>query len=166
MYLPRHASMHVTGYFPCACLYAFQCVHSLCMPVCISLSTFPMQVSCAEHTGFAGRTLRDAFGGKRGLGSPLCLVTDCDPLMPLPLYPMGRDALQGGCKLSSALGPGTTLSRRRTSRSPAWRAEAGQWQTESSSPLRRPFSFHERLEKVRCLAAQASPLEAGVRLNA
>ena len=57
-----HASMHFTLYLPYACLYATHCALSLRAPLCISLSTFPMQLSCAERNDFAGRTLRNAFG--------------------------------------------------------------------------------------------------------
>ena len=57
---PVHASMHFTVcsrakeykiatrftlYFPYACLYAFHSLLSLCMPLCISLSTFPEHAS-------------------------------------------------------------------------------------------------------------------------
>ena len=68
---PVHASMQFTVYFPCASMhftlylpYAFHCALSLCLPLCVSLSAFPMQLSCAERNDFTGRTLRNAFGKK------------------------------------------------------------------------------------------------------
>ena len=42
---PMHASMHFNAYFPCACFYAFHCLLSLRMHLCISLSTFPVHAS-------------------------------------------------------------------------------------------------------------------------
>ena len=42
---PLHASMHQTLYFPCACLYAFHCLLSLCIHLCTCLRTCPMRAS-------------------------------------------------------------------------------------------------------------------------
>ena len=42
---PMHASMHFAVHFPCACLYASHCLHSLCMHVRTSLCTCPFALS-------------------------------------------------------------------------------------------------------------------------
>ena len=52
---PMHASMHVTVYFPCACIYALHSVLALYMPLCISLSTFPAHASTHFTVCFPSR---------------------------------------------------------------------------------------------------------------
>ena len=46
VYFPCASSMHFTLYLPYACLYAFYCLPSLRMLLCISLSTFPVHHLC------------------------------------------------------------------------------------------------------------------------
>ena len=67
---PAHASMHFTLYLP----YAFHCALSLRMPPCISVPTFPTQLSCAERNGFTRRSLRNPFGENKSENSNCRIV--------------------------------------------------------------------------------------------
>ena len=53
---PTHASTHFTAYFTRACLYAFHCLLSLRVPVCVCLTVrFPYVCLYAFHSALALR---------------------------------------------------------------------------------------------------------------
>ena len=177
---PARASLRFPLCFPCARLYAFHCLLCACLhavscllslrmhlcislctcpslrtPLRVSLSTFPMQLSCAERNDFTGRTLRNAFGknarllraaNKNRWQIPKCSVpvNSCEEAALCCLLPML--VLRVSCRILSQLfwhSPHVKSWRSNRTGTPSW--DSGQ--LPQGSPKEQPPKsnlYHDR----------------------